>query len=257
MGTSGSPILAYTVAHWISFRIFFGNVVFLQTLLVPPFGSDSPAWSLACEFWYYVLFPCLVISLTAGFSWLRRSVAAICMIAVAVFIGTWMLGGFLIWLMGAAIVLLPRLYRLKDRYYYLLLTGSFLFVGVQLVLTYAPGKIEGAMGTDYMLAILFSILLYSLLHYPRPVRRQYKWIAKQTAGFSYTLYLTHMPILTFFSAWLNDRSQPTAKHFLIPTAILCLTVAYAYLIAMLFEHNTDRVRKRLEAVFGLRYAKVQ
>lgn len=90
--------------------------------------------------------------------------------------------------------------------------------------------------------------MYLLLHSPRPVGRLYRQIAKHAAGFSYTLYLTHMPILTFFSAWLNDRGQPTARYFVIPIAILCLTVAYAYGVAMYFEHNTDRVRKKLQTL---------
>ena len=37
----------------ISAKIFLGNLLFLQTILVPPFGSDGPLWSLANEFWYY------------------------------------------------------------------------------------------------------------------------------------------------------------------------------------------------------------
>ena len=35
---------------------FVGNLFFLQTIVCPPFGSNAPLWSLANEFWYYVLF---------------------------------------------------------------------------------------------------------------------------------------------------------------------------------------------------------
>lgn len=38
---------------------FLGNLAFLQTVEVPVFGSNGPLWSLANEFWYYVLFPLL------------------------------------------------------------------------------------------------------------------------------------------------------------------------------------------------------
>lgn len=34
-----------------------GNILFLQTLMVPPFGSNWALWSLANEFWYYIVFP--------------------------------------------------------------------------------------------------------------------------------------------------------------------------------------------------------
>jgi peptidoglycan/LPS O-acetylase OafA/YrhL len=90
-----------------------------------------------------------------------------------------------------------------------------------------------------------------LLHDPRPVGRLYKTFAAKIAGFSYTLYLTHLPLLVFFSAWTNQRRQPSGEGFLVPAGILCLTVAYSYVIAMIFEHNTDRIRERLETAFGI------
>jgi Acyltransferase family len=40
-----------------------GNAAFLQHAWVPPFGTDTPLWSLAYEFWYYALFPCMVLLL--------------------------------------------------------------------------------------------------------------------------------------------------------------------------------------------------
>jgi peptidoglycan/LPS O-acetylase OafA/YrhL len=43
--------LGYNIAS------FLGNFAFLQTIAVPTFGSNGPLWSLANEFWYYVLFP--------------------------------------------------------------------------------------------------------------------------------------------------------------------------------------------------------
>ncbi|MHB1856647.1 MAG: acyltransferase family protein [Acidobacteriaceae bacterium] len=250
LGTGGSSVLAYNIPSWINAHIFFGNLVFLQTLLVPPFGSDNPLWSLANEFWYYALFPCLVIALTARFSWLRRAIATLVMIAISVFIGKWMLGGYLIWLLGVLLIFLPKPVGLKNRHRSLLLLASLVCIAMQLVLTTAAGKPERQINTDYVLAILVTVLLYTLLHDPRPVSKLYKKFAAKIAGFSYTLYLTHLPVLVFFSAWINYRHQPSPEGFALPLGILCLTVAYSYGIAMIFEHNTDRVRKRLETIFG-------
>lgn len=249
LGTGGSSVLAYNIPSWISAHIFLGNLVFLQTLRVPPFGSDNPLWSLANEFWYYALFPCLAIALTARFSWLHRAVAALFMIAISVFIGRWMLGGYLIWLLGVVLIFL-RPPTLKDRHRLPLLLAAVACVVAQLVLTTAAARPERQIDTDYLLAIVVTFLLYTLLHDPRPVSRLYKNFAAKIAGFSYTLYLTHLPVLVFFSAWINHRRQPSARAFVLPLAILCLTVAYSYAIAMIFEHNTDRVRKRIETAFG-------
>lgn len=251
LGTGGSSVLLYDVSHWISFRIFWGNVAFVQTLRVPPFGSDNPLWSLANEFWYYALFPCLVVLLTRSFSWIKRIIAALVMLAVAIFIGRWMLGGFLIWLFGVMLIFLPRPRGLVSLRYWLFLAGAFVLVAIQLLLTFDFRMVEGTINTDYVLGIFVTVLLYALLYYPHSVSRQYEKFAGLIAGFSYTLYLTHMPVLVFFSAWRNHRAQPTVGHFLIPIAILCLTIAYSYGIAMLFEHNTDRIRKKIETLFGV------
>ena len=52
---------------------FFGTLFFLQTIVCSSFGSNGPLWSIANEFWYYVLFP---LGLLAGYSWLKKSFVA-------------------------------------------------------------------------------------------------------------------------------------------------------------------------------------
>ena len=41
---------------------FLGNLFFVQTVAVPVYGSNGPLWSLANEFWYYLVFPLLAVS---------------------------------------------------------------------------------------------------------------------------------------------------------------------------------------------------
>ena len=55
----------------LTFGTFLGNLFFLQSILCPTFGSNGPLWSLANEFWYYVLFP---VALAAGLAWASHSV---------------------------------------------------------------------------------------------------------------------------------------------------------------------------------------
>jgi len=64
---------------------FFGNLFFLQDTVTRTFGSDGPLWSLANEFWYYLLFPCAVIALRPGNGWLRRLTHAALFLAMALF----------------------------------------------------------------------------------------------------------------------------------------------------------------------------
>lgn len=251
MGTSGITILLYKIPEWISLPTFLGNAAFLQTILVTPFGSDAPLWSLANEFWYYVLFPCMVMALLPQFGKVKRLLSASLLIATALFIGKWMFGGFFIWLLGVALIFLPGLRRLRGAWYLAFFALSGFLVFAQLLLTADPRKMEGKIDTDYIIGPLVAILLYALLHAPHHAGKTYEKFAKRTAGFSYTLYLTHLPLLVFCAAWMRRREQPNWKFAAIPLVILCVTVAYSYGVAMLFEHRTDSIRKRLETKFNL------
>lgn len=44
-----------------SSEVFFGNIFYLQTLFYNSFGSNGPLWSLAYEWWFYVLAPFLIL----------------------------------------------------------------------------------------------------------------------------------------------------------------------------------------------------
>src|SRR6202030_1593882 len=97
--------------------IFLGNLFFVQTILCRTFGSNGPLWSLANEFWYYVLFP---LGLFAGLAWAkyspRRAISlTIPAFFVAAFVGSGVLLGFMIWLAGCILVLAYSKIRLEAR----------------------------------------------------------------------------------------------------------------------------------------------
>ncbi|HKB57443.1 MAG TPA: acyltransferase family protein, partial [Lacunisphaera sp.] len=54
------PMIFYPVVERLTPGVLEGNLLFLQGVLVPTFGSNSPLWSLANEAWYYFLFPLLL-----------------------------------------------------------------------------------------------------------------------------------------------------------------------------------------------------
>ncbi len=255
MGTAGLVVLPYNVAQTLNLHVFLGNIAFLQTVFVHTFGSDDPLWSLTNEFWYYILFPCIVICFAGGFSWIKR-VIAVLLLAILVSIfwvrgGNGILAGFLVWLFGAIVAVLPPPRWPASRFRSLAMAVAIALVLLQLIMTYIPFVIETTWDQDYILGILFAGLMYLSLHDPRPVSERYRRTAKYAAGMSYTLYVTHMPVLVFIAAWLGHRWSPDAKHLLIALGILPMPIAFAILVSMLFEKNTDRVRKKVEAIVGL------
>lgn len=61
----------------ISPLTFLGNLLFLQTLWVPTLGDNGPLWSLAYEFWYYLLFPLVFVGIVKErFRWFHFILAA-------------------------------------------------------------------------------------------------------------------------------------------------------------------------------------
>jgi peptidoglycan/LPS O-acetylase OafA/YrhL len=105
-GQTGTHMLG-DIAQSLHPPIFFGNLIFLQTILVPTFGTNGPMWSLANEFWYYVLFPCAFLALrrrtTAG----ARILNALIFVLCAWFIGQNILLLFPLWLLGTLLAVVP------------------------------------------------------------------------------------------------------------------------------------------------------
>ncbi len=88
--------------------VFIGNLLFLQTIAAPTFGTNVPLWSLANEFWYYFMVPIAWLAL-AGRSKItvRAAALVIAIIAIALFPLPLVILG-LIWVFGTAT------YRLKS-----------------------------------------------------------------------------------------------------------------------------------------------
>lgn len=88
-----------------SFRIWLGNLFYLQMIFVRTFGHNDPLWSLSYEFWYYILFPLLLFF----YLYLKNKQAkksGLCLIGAAMIAATiskLMLLLFVPWLAGAAL----------------------------------------------------------------------------------------------------------------------------------------------------------
>src|SRR5205807_937076 len=77
-----------------------GNVLFLQTILVPTYGSNGPLWSLANEFWYYVLFPLIALTLWTRSGITGRVTCLVMALIILVWLPTNIVAAFGIWILG-------------------------------------------------------------------------------------------------------------------------------------------------------------
>ena len=233
---------------------FFGNVGFLQHLFIQSYGSNGPLWSLPYEFWAYLLFPFLVLAGRSDLSTSKRLVYAV-VTCGAIICGGWKLGLYLgIWLIGAALALWWRNVRVgaTPTWAIICLWGLF-------ALALLFGNATKAYGTyaEILLGLATAALLAGTLARPDakvPTRahRISERAAAGLAGFSYTLYVAHYPVLTFLFAATMDGNRwvASAKSVALVLGISAGLMLYAYLVAQLSEAHTDKLRvwlrKRLQ-----------
>lgn len=236
---------------------FLGNLFFLQGIFVTNYGGNGPLWSLAYEFWYYMLFPCLVLML-ASRRWPHRLMYAGLAALISITVGKAILLYFGVWLLGTLLAVVPALPVAKR---FLMLIAAPVIcaaLGAALLLSRYYFKGNGETVTEshfvasFTVGLLFTALLYVILHTwnVQPVsslRTNAFEFHAFMAGFSYTLYLTHYPVVNFIRVWLGDGKwgtwNPDLLHLLLGIAACLGVVGYALLVSLVSEAHTAAVRK--------------
>jgi peptidoglycan/LPS O-acetylase OafA/YrhL len=241
VGATDTYILANDVAETLRWQTLLGNVLFLQSIVVAPFGTNGPLWSLAYEFWFYIWFPALWIS------WRKRRLSLLVPTLLLIWIKPHLLIGFACWLCGAALFRatsqagdesLPPLRRL-----WLVVAGA-LFLST---LLYA--RLVGLGSAELPLAFAFAVLLYAMLRADLPAPRWLKPFASYGAQASFSLYVLHFPIIAFAAALLleDHRLPATGANIALVFAVL----GSAIFLSAIFARNTERHTARVRSFFSL------
>lgn len=233
-------------------KTFLLNLFFLQGIKSPMFGSDGALWSLANEFWYYILFPLGLLAVyrpsKQAATPIARGVCAILFLALAWFLRHGILQSFPIWLAGTLLCIMPAP-RLSSRVRLLAATSY-----VPILFFLAKARFLSGLTSDYVLTVATFFLLWILLSATEAVRPSLgERTSRELARFSYTLYVVHMPLLVLVTALIvgDRRWVPNLPHVLEAVAVLILALAYAYGVAVLTEFRTDIWRRWVEARLGL------
>lgn len=243
----------YPVIERLTFRTMAANFAFLQTIVAPPFGSNGPLWSLAFEFWYYIIFPFIALACCQGTRrWRARFGFVVAAGLLLWFCGVTIAAYFPIWSMGVAIALLPRMAWI-ERHCGAPLTIVAAICFLTMLAASHSSRIRELIGgsvlaADYLNAMCFSFLLWIVLH-DRTVgggTGYARWV-RELASMSYTLYVVHYPVLVFARAWVGgNRPWEVSSATMVGVVILSSTcMAYAWSLARLFEARTDLIRRRL------------
>lgn len=231
------------ISHYINWGYFLGNIFFLQGILVKPFGLNGPLWSLSYEFWYYLLFPCLILLLTQQKK-KGKIIYALVFITIALFVGQKIMLYFLVWLMGAVLPFLKPFNLKNPIIKYLILFFSFILAIISL--NYKP---DLGFSRDFTVGLTFAILIYLIISFfntSTTTPPKYN-VSKELAGFSYTLYLVHYPVANFLLTWLISPLWPFGKTTIFLKGTLAISVIiYAWMIAFLTERHTDKTRRAIK-----------
>ncbi len=223
----------------LSARTLFGNLFFLQTVEMPVYGTNGPLWSLANEFWYYVLFPLGALVIlhfrsapvkALGFAILFGVVVAWLPNSLVFDGGIWLLGVAVWWLRAPR----PNWWGIPVR----------VLASLAFLCTLAISKTDSLWGSDFSVGLGFAGWLWGfkgLSLRGGVLRRVAVWLS----DLSYTLYVTHFPLLFLVAAVACSGTQwepgPSAYagFFVISAALF----AGAWLLWLAFESRTETVRK--------------
>ena len=253
-----SPLYQHPVANMFTasitsletFRNFVGNLFYLQGILVQPFGSNAPLWSLSYEFWYYIIFPLALCALVKRYRLPARIAYLILAILVTWFVGYTIALYSLVWLLGGAIAISRVVKRSPVRFSGAIVAATIPFVLVLGLSVAHP--LNSPFLMDAMVALAFGLWIYAVVEAPeKSAPALYAKPARLFAGFSYTLYLTHFPIVFLL------RSSIIGSHLWNPSfiqfvyALLITTVATfaAYLLALGTETKTAAARRKVMSLF--------
>ncbi len=224
---------------------------------VTPFGFNGILWTLVVEWWIYMFFGWLVIG-SLGFIGKRQrgGFYKIIFVVAAAFLSLVLATLFqeyssliIVWVAGAALMLVISSGAVRTKLSGILprrALGSLFVVSlatalyaVYLTFVWTHNYYDVNLG----LLLLAFVFLGVLFLNGNSVKQASKWVNSRVigwvavgAGFSYTLFLTHYPIIIF----LNGLNLPINRYYmLIP--ILFITNATAFIVA----HFTEKKHRQL------------
>jgi peptidoglycan/LPS O-acetylase OafA/YrhL len=212
------------------------------------FGSNEPFWSLGFEVWYYVVFG-FVCFMSGRLRFIALILwALVCGPKILMYLPLWMVGVFTYRVISTESIHLNRfvgfaVFSLSLSVYYIF---ARFFAGVGHM--YEPyslyqESINFVYYTGIGVAISLNIIGFNIISrgvqvFPKSIAASIRWLA----GASFTLYLTHLPLLVLFSAILPASKEDYVLRISICAAVLLLVLVLAEL--------GERRKSIFQALFG-------
>jgi peptidoglycan/LPS O-acetylase OafA/YrhL len=217
------------------------HLLAVQGLLCAPWGADPPLWSLGFEWALYLVAPVVFVGLLVPMPPARRiaalALAIVVLAALTGWNGDWPVW-FSFWMLGVAAshLFAAGTVKLPTALAGLLVCATGLIASRLAILP--PLATDIMVGAGLALALTCpTVMAWS--GGARPIERG--------AGFSYSLYLVHLPVCVFVGAllerwghWPAHLVQPDAVGLLGFATMVGAALAAAYLFARCTEDHTAR-----------------
>lgn len=240
-----------TISAALDVRTFTCNLALLNGAWCQNLGSNGPLWSLAYEWWYYVLF-----ALVAGGIATRRPWMVVLAAVVAIILPGKLVLWSCIWLLGVV----AQVWIRRGRYLPHPAFGVTVFIATAIISrlshTTEDDPMLIAFARDMLLGFGFVVAIAGCATLTRPLRLS--WLHASLAEFSYTTYLFHFPALLLLAAFgfqqmgIRLGAQLSAYSIMHFVAVLVILYAYAFAVFRLVERHTGVVKSLLHRMFAQR-----
>jgi peptidoglycan/LPS O-acetylase OafA/YrhL len=228
--------------------VALANLSFLQTIASPTFGSNGPLWSLANEFWYYLIFPGAALLLSVRARTALRYLGALALLALAAALlplEMMILG--IPWLLGAVAYLHARECKRWQR-----VLAFMVFLLTMAAMRQPTILANDAVLKDVAVAAVFACVLWM---HGRPLGDSGR-LPATLAGFSYSLYLTHVPMVFLLSAvtlqilQMSSKLQPSLASCGLCILFVVIAAALAFAVSRVTEARTPAIRQWVNGLFA-------
>ncbi|MGV2989290.1 acyltransferase family protein [Vibrio sp. E150_011] len=254
LGEIGSSVITYVVLDSINFVNVISNLFFIPTNIIPVAGSNGSLWSISYEFWSYILFPLILITIKSNLL-VYKTLCIFFIFSIMYILGEKGNYYFSIWMIGAVVGFISvnfsnRYVKIKN----LSLIMFFLFissVGFS-TLDILENNVE-----DFFIAISFG--LFILFHNDEYACRSPKVrvMAHRLSAVSFSMYAIHLPVLLLLISFfkIDERLDLNIFSFclFLITVMITLCFCFCFCFWFCFERNTSRVRAILNRKRGGNY----
>ncbi|MFD2872545.1 acyltransferase family protein [Mucilaginibacter ximonensis] len=226
---------------------YFGNLLSLQDILVT--RVSGPLWSLAYEVWFYILMGAIAWCFITSKMTYKYASALILFICFLIFSYSLRSVYLFIWLLGAISFLFGKknnVIKFSGIVLLILSVGAFELYGHDKTLNaYKENHVEII---ELSIGLAVCILAQQVV-FSQPKRKlsiAIDGLGTKLANFSYTLYLTHVPIaeLLVYEGFPKNKSV-NARSIFNYTGGIVIALIGAYVLYWLFEKRTKYVKNKI------------